>query len=75
MKEWTRLLGQTGSVQTFSSTAATDRFGNTYISGTTVGSIAGQPKVPPGLNKCISMSLGIFILLDHLLDLLTNLLQ
>lgn len=53
IKEWTRLLGQTGSVQTFSSTAATDRFGNTYISGTTVGSIAGQPKVSPGLNNDI----------------------
>ncbi|WP_232369403.1 SBBP repeat-containing protein [Leptospira abararensis] len=51
LKEWTRLLGQVGSVQTFSSTAATDRFGNTYISGTTIGSIGGQPKVSPGLNN------------------------
>lgn len=45
VKEWTRLLGQTGGVQTFSQSTATERNGYIYSVGTTDGALLGQTKI------------------------------
>ncbi|TGL45223.1 hypothetical protein EHQ49_02755 [Leptospira perdikensis] len=45
VKEWTRLLGQTGGVQTYSQSTATERTGYLYTVGTTSGALLGQTKV------------------------------
>ncbi|MBM9590191.1 SBBP repeat-containing protein [Leptospira sp. 201903075] len=45
VKEWTRLLGQTGGVQTYSQSTIAERYGYIYSVGTTDGALLGQTKI------------------------------
>ncbi|PJZ46200.1 SBBP repeat-containing protein [Leptospira brenneri] len=45
IKEWTRLLGQTGGTQTYSQSTITERNGYIYSVGTTGASLLGQTKI------------------------------
>lgn len=47
VKEWTRLLGQTGGVQTWSNSTITERNGYIYSLGTTTGSLLNQVRIAP----------------------------
>lgn len=48
IKQWTRLLGQTGGTNTYSQSAVAERNGFIYSLGTTDGSLMNQQKISPG---------------------------
>lgn len=49
IKQWTKLVGASGSFSTYGNATAVDRVGNVYLLGTTTGAVLNQTKISPTL--------------------------
>ncbi|WP_244935777.1 SBBP repeat-containing protein [Leptospira bouyouniensis] len=47
IKQWSKIIGQSGTYQSYGNSTAVDRKGNVYLIGTTSGSVYGQNKISP----------------------------
>lgn len=47
IKQWSKIIGQSGTYQSYGNSTAVDRIGNVYLIGTTSGSVYSQNKISP----------------------------
>lgn len=47
IKQWSKIIGQSGTYQSYGNSTAVDRVGNVYLIGTTSGSVFDQNKISP----------------------------